>query len=465
MLGGTLAACEAVPGSSTTTPTSQPSAPLGSIAPGEAVHLGRLGPGGRLDAKALVIDEPSASLAYSFNVDEGIELIRAGVDQSERDTCVGLRLIDPTGRAAPAGAADWPGYCPDDGRRNHVFNLEASARGPEVGRWRVEVVAEGVTNLDLRLRVLAEAAAGHPAPEPGLLLPNLVPWLPWEFDFVAPGSPNPGTANDLDNLPGDPTVSCHKEEEPGATHCLRFSAGVHNVGDGPLYVAFQGDDAIQHVYTPDDTPGDYRDNEAAGRFETSSAGHGEFHDFHQHRHVGDFVLYELLRLTDEAAGTLEPIGAGDKHGYCTFSQQLSEWDGPAALEADHQFASYVGDGFCRDHMTLERGWGDVYRWQRPGQYVSFAPIAEADGSMPPGRYVLRLTVDPDGHVRETDETDNVGYALIRIVDADPPSPGRVILCRLGSGQSPWYPGSVAVNGRFDWNSAGLGRTHPTDCPA
>ena len=59
---------------------------------------------------------------------------------------------------------------------------------------------------------------------------------------------------------------------PDDTRCLRFSAGVYNVGDGPMHVAFLDDVAIQHVYRRDDTPLDHTDNEGRGDFEEKLAG-------------------------------------------------------------------------------------------------------------------------------------------------------------------------------------------------
>jgi hypothetical protein len=284
--------------------------------------------------------------------------------------------------------------------------------------------------------------------QPKELLPNLVPWTPWEFGFVAPGSDNPGTDNDSHNLPGDPTVSCHPEEEPGAESCLRFSAGIYNLGDGPMLVLFQDDQAFQVAFHKDSTAGYYLDNLGTARYSISAAGTGEWHDFHQHRHVGDFVEYRLFAVEDVETGDLSAVGTGDKHGYCTFSQQLNTWD---AGGQDHQYASFLDGGeFCNDFMTLERGWGDIYRWQRPGQYVSYASIAETDGTMPAGLYVLQFTVDPLNRIRETSEADNVGYTLVRVVDGGGPGQDSVIECETGLGSDPWDVDKVVIDDRFEW---------------
>ena len=199
-----------------------------------------------------------------------------------------------------------------------------------------------------------------------------------------------------------------------------------------MYVAFRDDIAYQHVYATDETPLDHGDNELDGRFTESEAGTGEWHPFHEHRHLSAFVLYELFEVTDDA-GTLTAVSTGNKHGYCTFSQQIADW---ASTAQDPQYASYPDGAFCDAAMTLERGWGDIYRWQRPGQYVDYASVADADGSMRAGRYVVRFGVDPEGNIAESDETNNTGYALVEVVDGGGPGMDQVVVCEQGMGRDP-----------------------------
>jgi len=211
-------------------------------------------------------------------------------------------------------------------------------------------------------------------------------------------------------------------------------------------VSFRDDTATQHVYAQDATPLTFVDNESGGRLTERPAGAGEWHEFHQHRHLAEFVLYELFRVTD-ASGGLAPVDTGHKHGYCTFSQQIADW---ATTAQDPQYASYPTGTFCDDAMNLERGWGDIYRWQRPGQYVSYASVAEADGSMRAGRYVLRFTVDPANHIAESDETNNVGYALIDVRDGGGLGHDTVVVCEQGVGADPWDVSHMVVADRFAW---------------
>jgi hypothetical protein len=389
---------------------------------------------------------------YTFDVTGGGRL-RVSLDLSNRDDCVDLRVWDPQGVAVGPMPYDHPIVCPSSRQSGQAFDIELSVPEAAVGRWRAQVAALDVIKLGVRLRVSVEESFttrdGTGAAAGTSLYPDLVPWLPWEFGFAAPVSDHPGTANDRDNGPGDPTVSCHPAEEPDHTECLRFSAGVYNVGAGPLYVSFRDDVAYQHVYEADATPLSFTDNERDGRFIEQPAGAGEWHEFHSHRHLAEFVLYELFEVTDPS-GTLSPIDTGHKHGYCTFSQQIADWGSTAQ---DPQYASFPEGAFCDAAMTLERGWGDIYRWQRPGQYVSYATVADLDGSMRAGRYLLRFTVDPEDHVAESDETNNVGYAHIEVVDGGGLGRDSVTVCEQGLGRDPWDPSATTVADRFAWAKA------------
>jgi hypothetical protein len=333
------------------------------------------------------------------------------------------------------------------------FNLEMAVPNAAEGKWQVRAMGLEVEDWAFRMRARLE---GPRAPQPDLLVPNLVPWLPWEFGFVAPASPNAGSETDNRNPPGPPGVSCHSEEVP-ASKCLRFSAGLYNVGDGPLYLAFRDNQAFQHVYYADSTRDEFRDNEAERHYQELVAGPAEFHPAHGHRHFAEMVLYELFAVSGDTASSPPPykqgarltrIGTGDKHGFCTASQQFEDWFG---FEQDGQWASFPAEGFCDTAMTLDRGWGDVYRWQRPGQYVSYDEVADPDGTMRAGFYVVRITVDPEDWLEETSEKDNVGYAYIRVIDGGSPNSDRVVICERGFGKSPWDPNNeVAGSDQFLW---------------
>lgn len=414
-----------------------------------AYDLGGIGLGERLEVDGAYVGNSTEQSTYYFDV-EARGRLRVSLDLSNRDDCIDFMLFGPDGSPA-SSAVDYPYVCPTDGT-GQVFNIEQSVPKAMPGRWVLIMRPLDTRDLALRARITLQPSK---VSQPRLLKPDLVPWLPWELGFAAPSSPNPGTANDRDNVAGDPTLSCHPEEESEATYCLRFSAGVYNVGDGPMYVTFRDDVAYQHTYMRDASPLDYFDNERRGKFIESQAGTGEWHPFHDHRHLSEFVQYELFAVS----GTdLVPVGAGQKHGYCTFSQQIRDWDSAAQ---DPQYASYPGGEFCNDGMTLERGWGDIYRWQRPGQYLPYDQAADLDGSMTAGSYVIRFTVDPADRIDETSDDNNVGYSLIKVIDGGGPGEDDVIVCEQGLGLDPWDPAKKVEQDRFFWVKQLIDPTYST----
>ena len=390
---------------------------------------------------------------YELEVTEAGGMLRVALDSSRRGECFALELRDPAGMRAPN--MFYPGFpfvCPQEVGPPQAFTIEIAVPNARQGTWQVRALGIEVTDWAFRMRAVLEG--GSRPREPRLLKPNLIPWMPTEFGFVAPASPDAGTAIDRLNRPGEPGISCHAEEAP-ESNCLRFSAGISNVGKGPFFVAFRDDQAFQHVYYSDDTPGLYADNEAGGNYRERFAGEAEFHPAHGHRHFKDMVLYELFAVRDASPAPpyrqgrrLIRLGTGAKHGWCDFSQRFENWFGFAQ---DDQYASFTdGEHYCDTTFTLERGWGSLYRWQRPGQYVPYDPVSDADGTMRAGSYVVRVTVDPTDRIEETRENDNDAYAHIKVADGTAPNSDRVVVCELGFGKSSWDPTKRVREDPFSW---------------
>jgi hypothetical protein len=165
------------------------------------------------------------------------------------------------------------------------------------------------------------------------------------------------------------------------------------------------------------------------------AGTYSFHPVHGHFH-DDYVLsFELFKVTDAANGALDHVGTGTKSGFCPADQLFAEWW--KFYQGGGQPGGDTVGGNCFSPtdgvIGLTLGWGDVYRWQRPGMYVEF----DGQGS---GRYVVQSIVDANQHVRESDETDNTSYAYVQI-DGD-----SVQLLERGWGTSPWDPRKTVFAG-------------------
>lgn len=113
----------------------------------------------------------------------------------------------------------------------------------------------------------------------------------------------------------------HGEAPP--THCLRFSVGIYEAGEGRLELQLDGydggfaghGDVTQRIHGP------------GGRIEERNAGRWEFHKTHGHPHYLGFVRYELDQLRFDAAGrpVLSPAGGSAKTGYNTADQRIADW--------------------------------------------------------------------------------------------------------------------------------------------
>lgn len=412
---------------------------------------------------------------YEFDVLSSGTL-RVAVDSSNRGDCFAFELSDPTGRSRGFRVS-----CPLLGGSSeddkfggppawHAYTIERSLEvaASDVGTWQMRVVAGDVSDWAFRAR----AALGTVTePEPELLEPNLQPWLPWEFGFAAPANPKPGTAMDHENVAGPGLASCTGSELEHTSHCLRFSSGVMNVGRGPLFVGFDDSSDLigtQYIFRSDATPGVYTDNLEAGAYETQEAGESEWHEEHGHRHFSNMVLYELFSVgdansphsMDPQGRRLEHVTTGHKEGYCTVDHGFGRW---TDFHQDEWFSAHSQFGrHCGDALASSTGWGDVYRWQRQGQYVPFDAVAEEDGSMRPGSYLVRVTIDPDDRLRESNEDDNIGYALIEVVEGS--AGDRVVICERGLGDNPWHPHRQVTEEPFWWSILDSSQApRSTDC--
>jgi hypothetical protein len=372
--------------------------------------------------------------------------LRIAIDTPSREDSFLVELIDPDGAVAASA------------QNSNQFNEEAFVADPAPGAWSVRVIPKGATRALFRLRAKLEAELPTPPAGKVALLPNLKTVPPYEFGFVAPANPAnglypPDTANPPADVLGVHPLSCTVDEmapkEAGgfeAQRCLRLTSGPINVGEGPYDMRFTFvDDIAAGKGTIQPEGGTIQRGPifqalhfSDGSLELREAGTYSLHVTHAHFHDDNVLTYDLYRVTDSSAGVLEPAGGGTKSGFCPADQLFGEWysfdQEPSGTFGEGDSASGGNcfsptDGF----IGLTVGWGDIYRWQRPGQYVEF-------GSNGDGLYVVQSTVDKQQETLETNEHDNASYALIRVVGE------RVDLLERGQGLSPWDPAKVVFSG-------------------
>jgi hypothetical protein len=100
---------------------------------------------------------------------------------------------------------------------------------------------------------------------------------------------------------------------------------------------------------------------------------------HGHAHFGGYAKAELIAPDNAVAAV------GRKIGFCVLDLEC-----PTAVP--QYSCSYQG---------ITAGCADVYLAELPCQYIDLTGVP-----LSPGAYTLRLTVDPDGHIAEADETNN-----------------------------------------------------------
>lgn len=384
---------------------------------------------------------------YKINVAPGGKRLRVGIDTAERSETFVIELIDPEGILIATDSSF------------NQFNSEALADDPVEGLWTVRIRPENVSQASYRMRAKLESEATvHPSQgERRALLPNLKTVPPYEFTFVAPANPlnglyPPDTINPPLEAGGVAPISCTADEAAppsiggaGAVHCLRFTSGPINMGEGIYDVRFRlvddtiageaephPDEALSRIIVGPKTQVVYYSD---GTTEEHEAGTYSYHPIHFHFH-DDYVLsFEIYEVLDDEIGQLVASGAGNKSGFCPADQLFGNWyefkqgyetpggDSPA----DNCFSPTDGT------IGLSVGWGDVYRWQRPGMYVEF----DGNGN---GRYVVRSLVDQLNNVLESDDTDNVSYAYIQVQGDD------ILLLERGWGTDPWDPYKVVFSG-------------------
>lgn len=200
---------------------------------------------------------------------------------------------------------------------------------------------------------------------------------------------------------------CLPEEvvEKGARRCLRFEQVILNAGDGPMELQY----SINDIATAREMRQIiYRSN---GTRRSRHADQYVFHPTHAHFHYVGFALSRLWSSNSngERLGTAA-VRSGRKNGFCLIDveNRMFHSKGDAAR-------AYYGDGCAIENgLTLQTltngisvGWGDVYNWFLPDQYMEISGV-------PNGFYLLETTADPDATILELDETDNATLVLIRI---------------------------------------------------
>ena len=161
-----------------------------------------------------------------------------------------------------------------------------------------------------------------------------------------------------------PSTFCSVQEggiTPGEHTLLRFTVSTPNIGDADLNLG----DPNAHIAAND------------GLYELAAC--------HHHFHFRHYALYQLI---DPATGI---VWRAAKRGFCMIDvEKYQPYPGPSNNQRN--FLSCGAPGFP-GNQGISKGWGDTYIWKLGGQYFV---LDGADGqpAVPPGEYIIRVTVNP-----------------------------------------------------------------------
>ncbi len=354
--------------------------------------------------------EPGPCFSYKLRLAQPGARLRVAIDSPGRRDLYKLTVLDPDGNTAA------------ETENLNAFNAEAFVEKPTKGLWTVTVAPQTAEYSTFALRAKLERTPYTPARR-DIWAPNLIVPRLWEFGFVAPVTGLAGWSFDDANPPlsaaGVAPFSCTFDEQAeGAHRCLRFSFQLSNAGPGNFDVRFNtsGNPMTGKMVQCIERPG--------RSLLAHDAGEYLFHEIHGHYHYQDVVVHHLYQVTNTRTGAMRRVGVGEKVGYHPADQSFAEWN--RFVQAPSGTSTSAGNCYegSNDQIGLSKGWGDAYRWQRPGNFVEF-------GDNPDGYYVIRTVADPLDHVIESDESDNVGYAYVYVRG------NSAQLLENGRGTSPW----------------------------
>jgi hypothetical protein len=357
---------------------------------------------------------------------------------SDAQTLFRLQVFGP----GSGGTREVPVAEGSTGEASTAYAVELFVLNPAPGTYTVRVIPESVSDMAFRMRAKLERGPLLTAPV-GPVPPNLRIIPPFEFSFPQP------TVNDG---PGGVAPQRHprgcmvedieeavEENLPVPQLCLRFSMGFENASRGRLDLRFDPPCAAATGSTKFTSCGLHQriwaSNGTWNDREPGSAGVARLHAVHSHFHYQNVYSFSLLAIEDgwEPGGPepkLEPVAPGRKLGAFPDNELLADW---------HRFYQADGDAFGDSVIQLQAGWGDVYEWNRSGNYIDIPQSSPGSQTPKAGFYVVRGVTDPLALVVESDEADNTSYAFINIRND-----GRVTLLERGYGTDPWDPNKAIL---------------------
>src|SRR4051794_6163897 len=252
------------------------------------------------------------------------------------------------------------------------------------------------------------------------LLPSIETEAPHSFHIAdVPPIPSNPTGWRFTS-PGTFANSCYADETAqfGSQRCLRFDNGIRNTGEGPLVLKFAwSPDTVtnhcsmqQEIIASDATVADH------------DAGPCVFHPQHAHFHYQNMGIYQLFAVDGDGAPGVKPVAQSRKVGFCTvdvdyYTFGTGQPGGPRRYSfptcnipnaSSSKTDGPYGPTSPPEYMGISAGWGDVYTWDLPAQYIDIT------NGVPDGIYQVVSRSNPDGAIESADRGGETGATCIEV---------------------------------------------------
>jgi hypothetical protein len=380
------------------------------------------------DSFLLKVDLPAGTFKYGAKnpAPEGVTRVHANgpTDMPGDGVLVSVKW--------PTDFDQWNLYVEDTRTGQTVaqgFDLDSNAQSvllswPHNGTYRVWIVPF-YTNFDKadqeykgEARVWLDRSQRHRRKT--ALLPRIVTAPPSNFHI---GDVPPLPSNPMGwryTSPGTFPTSCYLDEtlQFGSQRCLRFDNDIRNTGSGPLILRFAwSPDALtnncsmqQEIVASDATVTD-RD-----------AGPCVFHAQHAHFHYQNMGVYQLYPVAPDGTAAAQPVAQSRKVGFCTidvdyFTFGSERPGGPRTYSfptcnVPNAYASKsdgpYGPTSPPEYMGISAGWGDVYTWDLPAQYIDIT------NGVPDGVYEVVARSNADGGILGSSRAGETGITCVEI---------------------------------------------------
>jgi hypothetical protein len=189
----------------------------------------------------------------------------------------------------------------------------------------------------------------------------------------------------------------------GVQRVLRLASRISNYGEGPMEIVGQIVGADPNFPVPATQVVRWNN----GQTTPEPAGEFEFHPEHGHWHWENLVRFRLMNVVN-ADDPYDPANteaaSTPKVSFCLLdSEKIPGFTGSGQPRRAH-YQSCTGNV-----QGVSAGWTDVYGANLPHQWVVIEGVPDAD-------YWVVLEADPEGILRETDETDNRSAIKINITN-------------------------------------------------